>query len=46
MTNGQIRSILSAIDVNNDGSYSDEEYEEFYQVFINPFIKCDTDNNF
>ena len=21
-------------------------YEDFYQIFIGPFIKCDTDNNF
>jgi len=37
--------VVNLIDVDGSGSITDEEWNDFFGLFITPFMKCDADKD-
>jgi len=46
MIRGEIKYIWDTIDINKNSKVSEEEFEDFHEIFITPYEACDSDNNY
>jgi len=46
VTKGEARNIFSIIDINNDNQLNDMEWRNFRRIFVEPFEKCDADQDY
>jgi len=43
---GQLKAIFSHCDINNDNLVTDSEWFLFFHDIVDPFQKCDQDQNY